>query len=164
MASEQLKLHLHFNPSSPPVAALFCLSLPREKKVANVETLSDSTISLPRVEFTLGVKTDCIESDDLTLTRSICSSLPNCRALVEPDLVAPDLVTFKTDLDYHVDLCPQLESSNKMKVFSEIDNRLRFRTFLVGHQLSLGDIALYSAIGKAVGFSNPVESCGQYLN
>lgn len=152
-SDQQLKLQLHYNASAPPVAALFCLSLPREKSVANVEIFNTHQSVLPQVHFALGQQQETIEAADLAITRLICLSLPNCRALIS------DEVTFWIDFSIQFEnSIVSASSANKpvipsaTKPLVEIDNYLKGRTFVIGHQLSLGDIALYSALGKLFGY------------
>lgn len=158
-SEQQLKIDLHYDTSIPPTAALFCLSLPRDKKNATVELLADHRGCFPQAHFTLQGKTVVNEASDLEISRLICLSLPNCRSLIDfaPENF-PSHNNFQSSVHYWMEFAINLENSfpasTHKPLLSTIENHLKLRTFIVGHQLTLADVLLYSVIGKFFGFSN----------
>lgn len=166
--SKQLTLHLHYNTVFPPVATLFCLHLPREEEIAEVKISADrQERSAVKVELSLNEETVVHEGNDIDMAHLVCLSLPNCRVLIDSPMKhysSPS--NFLSQVSYWIDLSSKLDQlisstvASKappfgiaVKTLTEIDTYLKNHTFLIDHQLSLADIALYSVMGKLFGFS-----------
>lgn len=171
------KLQLHYFSSSPPIASLFCLALPRDKKSLAVETIAvddnKQASALPRLEFEFGEK-QCKQGSDIQIAAYICLSVPSCRVLLDcpPENYDKTAATFQQSVSHWLGVANAIDecSSNQerpsassplMKGLKEMEAFLKSRTFLVGHQLTLADISIYAALTRLFGFNQLKQSCAE---
>lgn len=159
---------LEYLPENPPVVSLFCLSCVTDKRTGKVTLAGTGKSPLPRFQYSVHSASQAeegeAEADDISVARSICLTVPPCQRFLTGNASSSGYERAQVEhwVDIAVRLTADVEKTKAFRfetapyhqeIFHRLENHLTLRTYCVGHQLTLADVALYTSIGKLYGFT-----------
>lgn len=158
---------LTYSNLSPPVVSLFCLSFVTGKRQGKVILSGSQEAQLPRFHYSeqnaSSIADSYAEADDISVARSICVTVPACRPFlgVQEASLGCQRVQIEHWVDVAIKLLAEAQATAQFdfakaryhrELLLQLEQHLASRTFIVGHKLSLADVALFFHFGTLFGF------------
>lgn len=132
----QLTISAHASPLAYTFIAIQSILLSKSSSL----TLSIDTTQKPTESFSLILDDGSIQQDAIKALQSLLS-------LVYPEATSSTISAIHTWIEFiSTQVTPAVSFANFTRVLDHVDDTLAFRTFLVGHQISIADLSIWGSL------------------